>query len=155
MNNFSNDLLELQKDLFGFALNFTKNFHDAEDLTQTVLLKCLKNEEKFEKGTSLKNWSFAVLRNEFINNFRLNKRKLLCKAYFKYIAENKSNPCDEFLKTKDVLKLIDAVPNKFKETIKLRIDGYKYEEIAKILNLHLGTVKSRIFFARKLLQSNL
>lgn len=145
-----NDLLLLQKDLERYANTLTRYSISSEDLVQTTLLKCLLYKDKFESGTNLKSWAMTIMRNEFINNFRAKKRRGDDPVELSSVIGLKDTSTGQTLETKDILKSIDRMPAKFKDVIRLRIDGYKYNEIASMLNVNIGTVKSRIFFARNL-----
>jgi RNA polymerase sigma-70 factor (ECF subfamily) len=126
----------------------TRNSSDAEDLTQTTFLRCLLNEHRFD-GSNMKSWAVTVMRNEFINNFRAKKRRGGGPVELSVAFGLKDPSINSNLETKDILKMIDSMPLKFRKVIRMRIDGYKYEEISRILIMNIGTVKSRIFFARK------
>lgn len=149
-NNIHNQLLLLQKDLERYADTLTRYSSSSEDLVQTTLLKCLLYKDKFESGTNLKSWAMTIMRNEFINNFRQKKRRGDEPIELSNAVGLKDSSIDQTLEMKDILKSIDRMPAKFKDVIRLRIDGYKYNEIASMLNINIGTVKSRIFFARNL-----
>lgn len=73
--NFDEALIALQSDLLGFAYKLTADKHDAEDLLQETMLKALDNKDKFDPGTNFKGWMYIIMRNAFINNYRIKKSR--------------------------------------------------------------------------------
>lgn len=73
--NFDETLIALQSDLLGFAYKLTADKHDAEDLLQETMLKALDNKDKFDPGTNFKGWMYIIMRNAFINNYRIKKAR--------------------------------------------------------------------------------
>lgn len=141
-----------------FAINLTRDSEAANDLYQETLYKALANQEKYHAGTNIKAWLFTIMRNIFINNYR---RKAKQKTIFdstpnEYLINLKqatvSNAAESVLRMKEIKKAIHQLPEIFKTPFLLYFDGYKYNEIAEVLNEPLGTIKSRIHFARKLLK---
>ena len=144
-----------------FAINLTRDTEAANDLYQETLYKALANQEKYNVGTNIKAWLFTIMRNIFINNYRR-------KAKQKTIFDNSSNDfllnqkqatvgnaAEGSLRMKEIQQAIQQLPEIFKTPFLLYFDGYKYNEIAEALNEPLGTIKSRIHFARKLLKEQL
>lgn len=144
-----------------FAINLTRDTEAANDLYQDTLYKALANQEKYNAGTNIKAWLFTIMRNIFINNYR---RKTKQKIIFDntpndYLINNKqatvSNAAESEIRIKEIKKAIQELPEIFKTPFLLYFDGYKYNEIAEVLNEPLGTIKSRIHFARKLLKEQI
>ena len=144
-----------------FAVNLTKDSEAANDLYQETLYKALANHEKYNAGTNIKAWLFTIMRNIFINDYR---RKTKQKTVFDnsgndYLINLKqpvvSNAAESTLRMKEINEAIHQLPEIFKVPFRLYFDGYKYQEIADLLVEPLGTVKSRIHFARKLLKERL
>lgn len=144
-----------------FAINLTRDAEDANDLYQETLYKALANQEKYNVGTNIKAWLFTIMRNIFINNYR---RKTKQKTIFDntpndyLINMNQlavSNAAESNLRIKEIKKVITELPDIFKTPFLLYFDGYKYNEIAEVLTEPLGTIKSRIHFARKLLKDQI
>ena len=144
-----------------FAINLTRDTEAANDLYQETLYKALANHEKYNAGTNIKAWLFTIMRNIFINDYR---RKAKQKTIFdnspndfllnlKQVSVN--NAAESGLRMKEITTAIHELPEIFKTPFQLYFDGYKYQEIADILSEPLGTVKSRIHFARKLLKDRL
>ena len=154
-------LLENADFFKSFAVNLTKDSEAANDLYQETLYKALANQEKYNVGTNIKAWLFTIMRNIFINDYR---RKAKQKTVFDnsandYLINLKqasvSNAAESSLRMKEITEAIHQLPEIFKTPFRLYFDGYKYQEIADVLAEPLGTVKSRIHFARKLLKERL
>ena len=151
--------MNLQANLLNFAYMLTSNRDDAYDLLQDTTLKALDNEDKYAKNTNFKGWVFTIMRNIFINNYRRAGRA----ATVVDTTENlyHLNLCQESgIETpegaygvNEISAAIDEIADEYRIPFVMHIQGYKYNEIAEHMNLPLGTVKSRIFFARKKLQT--
>lgn len=152
------DLVELQPNMLNFAMALTSNKEAAEDLTQETTLKALTNIDKFYNNTNFKGWIFTIMHNIFINNYRraIRSQTIIDQTdnlYFLNMHQESGFDSPEssysFIEIKDVL---NSFTDEFRIPFSMHFSGYKYEEIANKLELPLGTVKSRIFFARKRLQ---
>ena len=158
---FNYQLTNLSGNLERFALSLTSNSEDAKDLLQETFAKAITYRDKFEDNTNLKAWTFTIMKNTFINNYR---RAIKANTTFDntddlyYLNLNKETtfetPDSEF-SVKEIQKSIDELDNDFKMPFLMHTQGYKYKEIADTLNLKIGTVKSRIFFTRKKLMEKL
>ena len=156
------DMLVSQADfLKPFAINLTRDTEAAKDLYQETVYKALANQEKYNSGTNLKAWLYTIMRNIFINDYR---RKVKQKTIFdstpnEYLINLKqstvSNAAETDMRLKEIKSAIQQLPEIFKTPFLLYFDGYKYQEIAAALNEPLGTIKSRIHFARKLLKEQI
>ncbi len=144
-----------------FAINLTRDTEAANDLYQETLYKALANQEKYHVGTNIKAWLFTIMRNIFINNYR---RKAKQKTIFDstpndYLINLKqatvANQAESNLRLKEIHTAIQELPEIFRTPFLLYFDGYKYNEIADVLTEPLGTIKSRIHFARKLLKEQI
>jgi RNA polymerase sigma-70 factor (ECF subfamily) len=144
-----------------FAINLTRDSESANDLFQETLYKALANREKYNAGTNIKAWLFTIMRNIFINNYR---RKAKQKTIFDnsandYLLNNAgpvvNNDAESGMRLKEINAAIRNLPEIFKTPFLLYFDGYKYNEIADTLGEPLGTIKSRIHFARKLLKEQI
>lgn len=144
-----------------FAVNLTKNNEAANDLYQETLYKALANREKYNTGTNIKAWLYTIMRNIFINDYRRNtkRRTVFDSTPEDYLLNLRqvsvSNSAESSLREKEINEAIEALPETFKVPFKLYFEGYKYQEIADYLTEPLGTVKSRIHFARKLLKEQI
>ena len=158
---FNNLLISNADFLKPFANNLTKDSETAKDLFQETLYKALANQEKYNVGTNIKAWLFTIMRNIFINDYRR-------KAKQQTIFDNTSNDfllnynraavfnqAETALRVKEIHEAIHFLPEIFKTPFLLYFEGYKYHEIAEALNEPLGTIKSRIHFARKLLKEQI
>jgi RNA polymerase sigma-70 factor (ECF subfamily) len=142
-----------------FALTLTRDFESAKDLTQETLYRALANKDKYNAGTNVKAWLYTIMRNIFINDYRKKARQ---NTVFDHtdneflLDHNQSavtNMAESIITLKEAQKAVESLPDIFKHPFVLYTEGYKYNEIASYLNEPLGTIKSRIHFARKLLKS--
>ncbi|MGB1216699.1 MAG: RNA polymerase sigma factor [Saprospiraceae bacterium] len=152
---FSNKLNGMSTLLHSFAYNLTKNVEDAKDLYQETAFRAITNQDKFRVGTNLKAWLFTIMKNIFINNYR---KKMKANTIMDstdnnyYINSGKitiRNSGDSNIMMKELWNMIDHLDGSIRIPFIMHYEGYKYQEIAEHLGLPLGTVKSRIFFARK------
>ncbi len=150
--------MSLQSNLFNFAMMLTSNRDDANDLLQDTTLKALDNQEKFADGTNFKGWVFTIMRNIFINNYRRASRAATVvdtteNMYHLNLSQDSGlESPDESYTAQEITEAINEFSDEFRIPFSMHIAGYKYNEIAEKMNLPLGTIKSRIFFARKKLQ---
>lgn len=158
---FNQLLLQNADFLKPFAVNLTRDTEAANDLYQETLYKALANREKYNVGTNIKAWLFTIMRNIFINNYR---RKAKQKTIFdntpnEFLINQKqvtvSNAAESDMRIKEINAAIQGLPEIFRTPFLLYFDGYKYNEIADVLHEPLGTIKSRIHFARKLLKEQI
>lgn len=167
-NEFQNVVMPHKNDLYNYALAIARNSDDAQDLVQETYFKAYKNYHQFEGGTNSKAWMFMILKNTFINNYRKLKREPSKVDYdeIEDIYENikfeqsKDNNLDlDFynnLFDDDLSSALAKLPEKMKEVFLLcDLEGYSYEEISEIVDIPIGTVRSRLHRARKLLQDEL
>ena len=163
MNNrtFTQDLLGVQNDLLRFAYKLTSDREEANDLLQETSLKALDNEEKYTPDTNFKGWIYTIMRNIFINNYRRQVRSATVvdtteDLYHLNLSQESglTTPEGSFA-AKEISVAINSFSKEYKVPFSMYIAGYKYSEIAEKMGLPLGTVKSRIFFARKRLQGML
>lgn len=155
---FQSNLMSLQANMLNFAYMLTSNRDDAYDLLQDTTLKALDNEDKFTEGTNFKGWVFTIMRNIFINNYRRGARQATVvdtteNLYLLNIAQDSGMDTPEgSYSVSEISDSISDLPEEFRIPFSMHVAGYKYNEIAEHMQLPLGTVKSRIFFARKKLQ---
>ena len=157
-SEFTQTLYGLKPSLSAFAYNLTKNQDDAQDLIQETTFRALNNKDKFRAGTNFKAWMFTIMKNIFINNYR---KKVKANTIIDstdnlfYLNSNKnsvSNDADGNILMEELQEIIDSLDDSIRLPFIMHFEGYKYQEIAEEFNLPLGTVKSRIFFARKALK---
>jgi len=159
-HEFQHELMHLQKNLIVFAFSLTSNTENAHDLLQETNLKALNYCDRFVCETNFKAWTFTIMKNTFINDYRR-------RIHFNIINGNDGisilnqiesgvalDPAS-ILESKELEKIIESIDEKLKVPFKMQYEGYKYREIAEILDVKVGTVKSRIFIARQKLMDQL
>ena len=156
--NFKTDVLGMQGNLLSFALKLTANREEAQDLVQDTTLKALRNEPKFVDNTNFKGWMLTIMRNIFINNYRKNARENTMVDssgdlfHLNMRQESGVETPDGAYACNEITAIIAGFSDDYRKPFSMHVAGYKYEEIAEKLDMPLGTVKSRIFFARKKLR---
>jgi RNA polymerase sigma-70 factor, ECF subfamily len=156
--------------LYAAALRLTRNARDAEDLVQDAVLRAYRFFDKFERGTNMKAWLFKILTNTFINRYRRSakeraivegsEREAVQERVISRDAADQAEDPERWLLDRvlsdDVLRAVDALPIDFRLTVILAdLQDFSYKEIADILDVPVGTVMSRLFRGRRLLQKAL
>lgn len=155
---FQKKLLSMQENMMNFALMLTANRDDAQDLMQDTTLKVLDNQEKFVDNINFKGWVLTVMRNIFINNYHkiVRSQTVVDQGVDLYnldvVNDSGFDSPDGAYQIKEITKAINGLNPELKIPFSMFLSGYKYNEIAEKLGVPLGTVKSRIFFARQELQ---
>jgi RNA polymerase sigma factor (sigma-70 family) len=158
---FNYQLTGLKDNLERFALSLTSNMEEAKDLMQETFVKAISYRSKFADNTNLKAWTFTIMKNTFINNYR---RAVKSNTTFDntddlyFLNINKESPMEtpeSTYATGEINQAISELEDEFRIPFLMHVEGYKYKEIAEELNLKIGTVKSRIFFTRKKLMEAL
>lgn len=158
---FKKRLLGLQGNLLNFAYQLTTNREQAQDLLQDTTLKALDNEDKYVDNVNFKGWIFTIMRNIFINNYRQTVRKATVidqteDLYHLNICQDSGlDTPDGSFAVQEISKAINSFSDDYRIPFSMHVAGYKYQEIAEKMHLPLGTIKSRIFFARQRLQGML
>lgn len=156
--SFKEDVIGMQNNLMNFAFKLTMDKDRASDLVQDTTLKALDSESKFAENVNFKGWLFTIMRNIFINNYRRTVREstvLDTSDSIFHVSDTRPAPetPDGIYAVSEISELIARIPADFSKPFQMHVAGYKYEEIAEILNLPLGTVKSRIFTTRTQLKA--
>ena len=158
---FQEKILSIQRNMFSFALMLTANRYDAEDLLQETTLRVLNNKSKYVDNINFKGWVLTIMRNIFINNYRkvLRSQIVIDQTGDLYLLDvsgdaSRENP-EETMTVKEIKFIINSLNDDLKIPLSMYLDGYKYNEISEKLALPLGTVKSRIYFARQELRKSL
>ena len=158
---FQKQILGIQSNMFNFAMMLTANRDDAYDLLQDTTLKALDNQDKYVDNTNFKGWVLTIMRNIFINNYRKIVRSQTVvdqteDLYHLNLPQDSGFDSPEgAMNIQEINYAIDNLNDDLKIPFSMFLSGYKYNEIADKLELPLGTVKSRIFFARQDLQKKL
>jgi RNA polymerase sigma-70 factor (ECF subfamily) len=154
--------------LFGTAQRMTRNQRDAEDLLQETFLKAYRSIHQFEEGTNFRAWLFKILVNTYISQYRKKSKEPKQMSYdnleefylFQQMEktgshQQKTELLDELFDD-DVSNALEELPDPFRVVIQLAdIEDFSYKEISGILNVPIGTVMSRLFRGRKILEKNL
>ena len=144
-----------------FAITLTRDNETAKDLLQETMFRALANREKYNAGTNIKAWLYTIMRNIFINDYRRKAKQntILDNSINEFLINSNqlsvANTAESNLKLKEIQQAVYQLPDIFKNPFMLYFEGYKYSEIAVFLKEPLGTIKSRIHFARKLLKEQL
>lgn len=155
---FNQSLISNTDYLKPFAMTLTRDMESAKDLIQETLYRALANREKYNAGTNIKAWLYTIMRNIFINNYRRHAKQNTIfdntpnDFLLDYNQFTTTNEAETNLALKNIRAAIHQLPDIFKIPFELYFEGYKYHEIADMLTEPLGTIKSRIHFARKLLK---
>ena len=158
---FQEKILSIQKNMYSFAMLLTANRYDAEDLLQETTLRVLDNRDKYVDNVNFKGWVLTIMRNIFINNYRKELRSQVVidqtgdLHQLNVSGDSRWENPEERMTIKEIKFTINSLNEDLKIPFSMFLDGYKYNEISNKLALPLGTVKSRIFFARRELQRNL
>jgi RNA polymerase sigma-70 factor, ECF subfamily len=168
---FETEALSYIDALYRTALRMTRSEADAEDLVQETYIRALRFREQFTPGTNLKAWLFRILTNTFINSYRKRSRapettelddvdefSLYRRMSDDRAASSSPDPEREFLDgivSGEVKDALADLPEKFRTTVLLDVEGFSYKEIAEMLGVPIGTVMSRLHRGRKFLQRRL
>jgi RNA polymerase sigma-70 factor (ECF subfamily) len=165
---FNNEFLPHIRSMYNFGYRLTLDRDDANDLVQDTYLKAYRFIESFQKGTNAKAWLFRILKNSFINDYRKKSKEPNKVDYQEvetyYNSEDVDRQITPDLRVESLNNMIgDEISNAlnslevdFKTVIILcDLEGFKYEEMAKILDIPIGTVRSRLHRARNLLKEKL
>ncbi|MCC5919159.1 MAG: sigma-70 family RNA polymerase sigma factor [Cyclobacteriaceae bacterium] len=165
---FDNEFLPHIDSMYNFAYRLTFDEDDAKDLVQDTYLKAYRFIESFRQGTNAKAWLFRILKNSFINDFRKKSKQPAKVDYQEVEIYYNSDDVDESITTDlrvetvqhmmgdEVTNALNALAVDFRTVIILcDLEGFTYEEMAKILDIPIGTVRSRLHRARNLLKDKL
>jgi RNA polymerase sigma-70 factor, ECF subfamily len=155
---FQSQVLSLGDFINHFAKKYTRDDDDAKDLAQETMMKALMNYDKFRTNTNLKGWLRIIMRNIFINGYRRKAQRLIkydSDSFVVMQGEMDLYGPDSQMNKQLIDKAIDALADDFRVPFIKHVEGFKYQEIADEMNLPIGTVKSRIFQARKILSQQL
>jgi RNA polymerase sigma factor (sigma-70 family) len=165
---FEKEFMPLIGSLYNFAYRLTLDEDDANDLVQETYMKAYRFFDSYEQGTNAKAWLFRILKNSFINDFRKKSKQPSKVDYQEVESFYNSDDIDENITTDlriesvqemigdEVANALNALAVDFRTIIILcDLEGFTYEEMAKILDIPIGTVRSRLHRARNLLKDKL
>ena len=157
--------------LYRTALRMTRSEADAEDLVQETYIRAFRFRDQFTLGTNMKAWLFRILTNTFINTYRrktaqpevtdldgIDEFSLYRRMADDRAASTSPDPEAELLNSvvdTEVTDALEELPEKFRTTVLLDVEGFSYKEIAEMLGIPIGTVMSRLHRGRKFLQKRL
>ena len=157
--NFDQRLIEREKFLTPLAKSLTRDPESAKDLVQETMFRALRSKDRFRIASNIEGWLYTIMKNIYLNTFHRKTRftpptPLLRDTVLLMQASLEGSRADEerYLMHKELQSAIRSLPNAIRKPLELFIAGYKYHEIADLLNQPMGTVKSRIHFARQALQ---
>jgi RNA polymerase sigma-70 factor (ECF subfamily) len=158
--DFKARFLEDEKILFGLAMKITRNVEDAKDLLQETAIRAYKNRHKFKVGTNFKAWMATIMKNVFINCYRKKKRRPSFDIQVEdlFVVNDRTmvrNAAPSNLMMEELRGSIAGLPEDYRKPFVLFFEGYRYDEIADEMDIPLGTVKSRIFYARRKLREDI
>ncbi len=158
MEEHERELVDIQALLQRYAISLTHDVENANDLLQDTFLRILTQMEKYEEQGCFEAWAKTVMRRTFLNNAKKISRK--CETIvdgYDYVENDREHPlaadCESILIGEEICNAVKMLPPKHSKMIVMRINGYKYEEIASQMKLSVGCVKSTIFSARSNLKS--
>jgi RNA polymerase sigma-70 factor (ECF subfamily) len=170
-DEFEAEALRHLDGLYRTALRMTRSEADAEDLVQETYIRAFRFRDQFTLGTNMKAWLFRILTNTFINTYRrkaaqpevtdlegVDEFSLYRRMADDRAASSSPDPETELLKgvvDTEVTDALEELPEKFRTTVLLDVEGFSYKEIAEMLGIPIGTVMSRLHRGRKFLQKRL
>ena len=167
-DRFEKEFLPHLEALHSFAFHLCYNEEDADDLVQETFLKAFRFIDKFEEGTNAKAWLFKILKNAYINQYRKDSKRPARVDYedVAVYSEDEDGQVSSYYDLREdvfekmmgdeVSTALNLLPEEFRTVILLcDIEGFSYEEIAKIIEIPIGTVRSRLFRARNMLKDKL
>lgn len=157
--NFNSEIISLEPSLTRYAFSLTSNMEDAKDLVQETYFKALNNQDKFDEQTNIKAWMYTIMKNTFINDYRrrVKKQAIFNKDVQEFVLISRpaeTGPESDF-NFRELTSMVNSLEPEFRIPFQMHDSGYKYQEIADELGLHLGTVKSRIHFSRQKLMEKI
>jgi RNA polymerase sigma-70 factor (ECF subfamily) len=166
--DFEEEIIPHLNAMYNFALRLTSDPSDAEDLVQDTIVKAFRFFSSYEKGTNAKAWLFRILKNSYINNYRKKSKKPNqvdydeVSTFYETIRAERTDTSDledkmfRDLIDDDISKALEELPEDFRTVVLLcDIEDFTYEEIANMLDVPIGTIRSRLHRGRNLLKSQL
>lgn len=166
--DFNDEIIPHLDALYNFGLRLTADPNDAEDLVQDTIVKAYRFFSSYEKGTNAKAWLFRILKNSYINNYRKKSKKPAevdydeVASFYESIRAERTETSDledkmfRDLIDDDLSKALNGIPEDFRTVVLLcDVEDFTYEEIANMLDVPIGTIRSRLHRGRNLLKAQL
>lgn len=166
--DFEEEIIPHLDAMYNFALRLTSDPSDAEDLVQDTIVKAFRFFSSYEKGTNAKAWLFRILKNSYINNYRKKSKQPNqvdydeVSTFYETIRAERTDTSDledkmfRDLIDDDISRALDELPEDFRTVVLLcDVEGFTYEEIANMLDVPIGTIRSRLHRGRNLLKAQL
>ncbi|MDZ7691558.1 MAG: sigma-70 family RNA polymerase sigma factor [Balneolaceae bacterium] len=166
--DFEEEIIPHLDALYNFALRLTSDPNDAEDLVQDTIVKAFRFFSSYEKGTNAKAWLFRILKNSYINNYRKESKQPNqvdydeVSTFYETIRAERTDTSDledrmfRELIDDDISNALEELPEDFRTVVLLcDVEGFTYEEIANMLDVPIGTIRSRLHRGRNLLKAEL
>jgi RNA polymerase sigma-70 factor (ECF subfamily) len=166
--DFNEEMLPHLDALYNFALRLAAEPNDAEDLVQDTIVKAYRFFSSYEKGTNAKAWLFRILKNSYINNYRKQSKRPSevdfddVSSFYESIRAERTETSDleekmfSELIDDDLTRALNRLPEDFRTVVLLcDVEGFTYEEIANMLDVPIGTIRSRLHRGRNLLKVEL
>lgn len=166
--DFNEEIIPHLDALYNFGLRLTSDPNDAEDLVQDTIVKAYRFFDSYEKGTNAKAWLFRILKNSYINNYRKKSKKPQevdydeVASFYESIRAERTETSDmedkmfRELIDDDISNALDEIPEDFRTVVLLcDVEDFTYEEIANMLDVPIGTIRSRLHRGRNLLKAQL
>jgi RNA polymerase sigma-70 factor (ECF subfamily) len=158
--DFNALLIKHLDDLNSYALYLTGDAETAKNLVQETLLKALEHQDKYDPSQQIRWWLYKILKNTHINHFRRSKRIQICSMDVVNTPEfaasiSGGETADGQLLVSELESLINDMPHVVSDLVRMYYEGYKYVELADLFKEQLGTIKSRMHYARKILKGRI
>ncbi len=166
--DFNDEMIPHLDALYNFGLRLTSDPNDAEDLVQDTIVKAYRFFSSYEKGTNAKAWLFRILKNSYINNYRKKSKKPQevdydeVATFYETVRAERTETSDledkmfRELIDDDLSRALDSIPEDFRTVVLLcDVEDFTYEEIANMLDVPIGTIRSRLHRGRNLLKAQL
>ncbi|MDZ7659965.1 MULTISPECIES: sigma-70 family RNA polymerase sigma factor [Fodinibius] len=166
--DFEEEIVPHLDAMYNFALRLTSDPSDAEDLVQDTIVKAFRFFSSYEKGTNAKAWLFRILKNSYINNYRKQSKQPNqvdydeVSEFYETIRADRTDTSDledkmfRELVDDDISQALEELPEDFRTVVLLcDVEGFTYEEIANMLDVPIGTIRSRLHRGRNLLKAQL
>ncbi len=167
-DDFNEEIIPHLDALYNFALRLTSDPNEAEDLVQDTVVKAYRFFSSYEKGTNAKAWLFRILKNSYINNYRKKSKKPQqvdydeVSTFYETVRAERTDTSDledkmyRELMDDDITGALEQLPEDFRTVVLLcDVEGFTYEEIANMLDVPIGTIRSRLHRGRNLLKAQL